>query len=412
MYLRILYLCQYFPPEVGATQSRAWDMTAFLKEQGHYVTVITEFPNHPSGIVPPEYRNKLFQRETMNGLDVIRVWVRASPKKNFFNRILFYLTYSMSAVVAGLFLRAKYDIIFATSPPLFTALSGLVLHKLKIWRFVLEIRDLWPESAISLGELSGKNAIKAAEWIENKCYQYADQIITVTEGVRKKLYQRGIPEAKLSLIENGADTRLFRFDKDARIRIRSELGWENTLGVVYAGTLGIAQGLETILEAAHLLNDSPDFQFLLVGEGPVKEKLVQLAVEWNLHRIAFLPEIPRDLIPGYLSAADLALIPLRNRELFKNVVPSKLFDAWACECPVILGVDGEARHLLDTCQGGYFVSPEDPNALVDALRKAKEDIRSLHTMGKRARIYTEQHYSRQAQAKVLESLLQAVVRKP
>ena len=405
----ILFLTQYFPPEVGATQSRADDMVNYLTNHGWKVTVITEFPNHPSGIIPDCYRGKLLEREISGNSDIIRVWVKTSPKKNFFNRIVFYLTYCINAVISGGFLREKYVIIFATSPPLFTAIAGLLLHWIKGGKFVVEIRDLWPKSAVSLGELKNRTAIKFSEWLENLCYQHADQIITVTNGVKNHLLTNDIPANKLSVVENGANTELFKYDAIKRRNIRQELGLKNKFVVIYAGIMGIAQGLEVVIKAASLLSDNPEFHFLLKGEGPEKYKLIQYADNLKLKNVTFLPESQRTTIPGFLSAADIALIPLKDNELFRSVVPSKLFDAWACECPVILGVDGEARQLLESCKGGYFVPPEDPISLIGILQEAKQNPTSLHEMGKRGRNFTENHFSRIAQAQKLNSILEIVL---
>ena len=409
MTLRILYLSQYFPPEVGATQSRAFDMVNYLVEQGLKVTVITEFPNHPSGVIPSRYSGKFYERETVNNIDIIRVWVKPSRKKNFVNRIIFYLTYCVNAILAGLVLKEKYDLILATSPPLFTALSGLILHWTKRAKYIVEIRDLWPESAISLGELNNKIAIKCAKKLEELCYLHADNIIVVTNGIQTRLQADGVSAQKITLIENGADTDKFHFLSDIRNKIRLDQNWQDKFVVLYAGTLGVAQGLELVIKAARELSERPDIHFLFIGEGPVKSYLMLLTKNWKLRNITFMAEIPRDLIPSYLSAADIALVPLREIELFQGVVPSKLFDAWACECPVILGVDGEARQLLESCQGGFFVIPENVDSLVTTLLSAVQNIQTLPEMGKRGRIFTVENFSRQAQAQKLITIIKMAV---
>src|SRR5574342_1417632 len=183
--MRILYLSQYFPPEVGATQTRAYEMARGLVRAGHQVTMIAEVPNHPSGIIPPRYRGKLYERSLWYGIEVIRVWVKASPVKNFRGRMAFYLSYMLMAALAGLSLaRGKYDVIYTTSPPLFAGAAGLTLSYLRRIPLVFEVRDLWPESAVALGELRHPRAIKLAELLEKRCYQRARAIVVVTSGIR------------------------------------------------------------------------------------------------------------------------------------------------------------------------------------------------------------------------------------
>ena len=347
--MRILYLSQYFPPEVGATQSRAYEMAHQWVQMKHEVTMVSEIPNHPSGIIPQKYKGKLLERANLDGIDVIRVWVKASSIKNFRNRLLFYLSYMLNSIIIGLLMvRGRYDLLYATSPPLFVGGAALVLSYLKDIPMVFEVRDLWPESAVALGELSNKHSISLASKLEERCYQKAIQIVVVTQGVYNKLIQRGIPQEKLLIIPNGANTDLFVFDLSGREIIRKELGLSGKFVIIYAGIHGLAQNLETILQTARLLKDYPMIHFLLIGDGPKKLELITLASSYVLPNLTFLSEKPRELIPMYLSAADIAIVPLRNAEVFETVVPSKIFDAWACKRPVMLTIDGEARELVES----------------------------------------------------------------
>jgi colanic acid biosynthesis glycosyl transferase WcaI len=407
--MRILYLSQYFPPEAGATQTRAYEMARNFVRLGHAVTLIAELPNHPSGIIPPRYRGKLYERESLEGIQVIRVWVKASPEKSFRSRILFYLSYMVSALAAGLLLaRGRFDLIYATSPPLFVGGAALALSLLRRIPLVFEVRDLWPESAVALGELRGSLPIRLASRLEQACYRRARRIVVVTRGIRSRLLERGIPAEKLVLIPNGANTDLFQFRPQARERLRRELGLEGKFTAIYAGIHGVAQGLETVVQAAGLLREDPRFHFILVGEGPRKAALAALAEAEALPNLTLLPEQARERIPDYLSAADGALIPLRALELFKGALPSKMFDAWACERPLVLSVDGEARQVLEQAGGGIFTPPEDAAALVAALRQLEGDPGLAAQMGQRGRAYTAAHYSREALAAVLlQHLLEA-----
>lgn len=406
--MHILYLSQYFPPEVGATQTRAYEMARGLVAAGHRVTMLTEVPNHPSGIVPPHYRGKWVEHSTLDGIDVLRVWVKASPVKNFKSRMAFYLSFMANATLVGaLKARGPFDVVYATSPPLFVGAAGLALHGLKRAPFVFEVRDLWPESAVALGELSSPRAIAWAGKLEELCYNRASRIVVVTEGIRQRLLSRGYPAGKLALIPNGANTELFQRQPalGAQFRVEHDLT-QGAFVAIYAGIHGIAQGLETVLHAADLLRHEPDVRFVLVGEGPVKAELQALRAELGLDNVLLLPEQPRSAMPAILSAADAAIVPLRKLDLFQGALPSKMFDAWACELPLLLSIDGEARRTLEAADGGIYVPPEDVAALAAAIRALAAQPDRGRSLGQNGRRYTEQHHSRQAQARQLERLLQ------
>ncbi len=402
MTLRILYLSQYFLPEAGATQARAYEMANKWIQMGHKVTMLTEFPNHPSGVIPPSYRGKLFERMNLDGIDVLRVWVKTSPVKNYSNRILFYLTYMFNAIIAGLILvRGKYDFLYATSPPLFVGGAALVLSHLKRIPMFFEVRDLWPETAIAIGELSNPLSILVATKLEEMCYQRAIQVIVVTHGMYDRLIHRGISPEKLIIIPNGANIEMFSFNPTERNRIRTELGLESKFIAIYAGIHGLAQGLETVVYTAHLLSETPNIHFVLIGDGPKKADILALVKSYNLTNLTMLPEKPRELIPGYLSAADVALVPLRKTDIFKGTLPSKLFDAWACERPVILSIDGEARSVVETVKGGLFIPPEDPNKMAEALIYLMNSPAERQSMGEYGLAYTRQNHSRETLAEKL-----------
>jgi colanic acid biosynthesis glycosyl transferase WcaI len=411
--MRILYLSQYFSPEVGATQTRAYEMASNWVRMGHSVTMLSEVPNHPSGIIPPQYRGRLYERSDLEGIDVVRVWVKASPKKNFRSRMLFYLSYMFSASLAGLLLaRGSYDLIYASSPPLFVGASALFLSRARGLPFCFEVRDLWPESAIALGELSNQRAISWATKLEQACYRRSRLIVVVTRGILDSLLQRGIPQDRLAYIPNGANVDMFRFREAGRVHIRQALGLEGKFIAIYAGIHGIAQGLETLIEAARLLHEVPDIHLLLVGDGPKKAELQAIAARQNLPNLTMLAEQPRQVIVDYLSAADVALIPLRSLELFSGALPSKMFDAWACERPLLLSVNGEARQVMEQAGGGVFIPPEDAQALAQALLVLKDSPQSAREMGRKGRDFTVEHFSRKAQAKKLAEELTQVLMTP
>jgi len=408
--MRILYISQYFPPEAGASQTRAHELARNLVAQGHQVTILAEIPNHPSGIIRPEYRGRYYEHADLDGIDVRRVWVKASPEKNYRSRIWFYASFMLSAAFTGVFLaRGKYDVLYVDSPPLLAGGAGLVISRLRRIPMVFEVCDLWPESAIVLGEMKGKRSIALATWLEEACYRRAKKIVVVTRGIWDRLVERGQPPSKLALIPNGANTELFQFSPAARSLWREKLGLQDKFIALYAGLHGLAQGLETIVEAARQLQSEPSVHFLLVGEGPCKADLIALADSYELKNITFLGEQPRENIPGLQSTADAAIIPLKNLPLFEGALPSKVFDAWACSRPIILGVGGEGRSLLESVQGGIYTPPEDANALAQAVLWMQSHPYEREKMGANGRIYTVHNHSHPELARKLAEILTQVI---
>jgi glycosyltransferase involved in cell wall biosynthesis len=403
--MRILYFSQYFPPEVGATQTRAYEMSRYLAARGHNVTVVTEVPNHPSGIIPPPYRGRFFERRVEDGVDVLRLWVWAAPEKSFKSRMRFYLSYLGMASLAGSMVPGRYDLVYATSPPLFTGAAGLAASTLRRIPFVFEVRDLWPESAVALGELSNPRAIRAAERLESLLYCKARQVVAVTHGIKERLVARGVEPSRIELIPNGANTDLFRFTEAGRRLVRQKLCLDGQFVAMYAGIHGIAQGLETLLEAADLLRDQAHFKFVFVGEGPRKRDLANMADALALANVTMLPEVAATEMPAYLSAADCAIVPLRNEPLFRGALPSKMFEAWACSRPVVLSVRGEAESILTEAGGGLAIAPENSQALAGALRELATNSEAARQMGARGRQYVAHNYSRHEQARALEEVL-------
>jgi len=408
--MHILYLSQYFPPEVGATQTRAYEMAAGLVRAGHRVTMIAEVPNHPSGIIPPEYRRKFYEHSSLDGIEVLRVWVKASPVKTFRHRMAFYLSYMLMAIFAGLFLaHKKYEMIYATSPPLFVGAAGLALSYLRRIPFVFEVRDLWPESAVVMGELQNPRAVKWATKLAEACYRRAQQIVVATGGIHRRLLERGLPANKLTFIPNGANINIFQPRPEVGKQRRAELRLNGKFVVLYAGILGVAQGMETLVEAASLLADDRDIHFLFIGEGPKKIDTLNLKEKLKLHNLSLLGEKPQKEMAGYFSAADVALVPLRQLELFNGALPSKMFEAWACACPVILSVNGEAQAVLENAQAGIHAEPEEAISIANAIRQLKNAPELRRRFGENGRRFVVANYSRERAAQKLEELLARVI---
>ncbi len=397
--MKILYLSQYFPPEVGATQERSLEMTDYLAHQGHEVTVLCNLPNHPVGRIASEYRHKWISWERLGNLQVIRTWVYTRPNKNKMVRAGFYTSFLCSSLWAGNQLPGPFDVVFATSPPPLVGLSGLWLSKRHRAKFIYEVRDLWLEMAQELGMVTSPAFSWGGQRLDNYLYRHAQRIIVVTAGIYEHLRQKGWQE-KLELIPNGSNTNVYY---DAGRALRKTLGWEDKFVVLYAGLLGLAQGMDDLCRLMYHFREDPSVLFVVIGDGPLRAFLERTKKQLpNLH---LLGTVPRQRMAEYISAADCCLVPLKRRKLFLGAVPSKMFDYMACQRPVILSVDGEAHTILQNAQAGIYVPPEDIMAMAKAIRFLQANPQKAHAMGVAGRAYVEKHYTRRMAAQRLEKIL-------
>jgi glycosyltransferase involved in cell wall biosynthesis len=402
--LSIVLLSQYFPPEVGATQSRMQSFAEYLHERGHRVTVIAEFPNHPFGIVADRYRGHLIDDDRSNGYRVLRVWAKASEEKTQRTRLAFYLSYSALATATAP-LTGRTDVVVATSPPLFTAMAGAALARLKRAPFVLDVRDLWPAAAEALSQISANGWMRrGAEAAEHWLYRDAAAVVAVTRSFCEHIDGiRGKPP-ETALIPNGTLEMFFEAKPDDAIR--AGLGAKDGgLLVTFAGTHGIAQALPAVLDAAAIAGDGVEFAF--VGEGPMKPFLLDRAAELGLGNVHFRPQVPMVETPQILASSDVLLVPLSGHPTFEQFVPSKLIDFMAVGRPVLLSAAGEAARLLERAGGGIAVRPEDPAALVAGIRRLAEGGDETRAMGERGRAFAAGRL-RSVQAARLEELLLSV----
>ena len=410
--MKILYVSQYYPPEMGAPAARAAELCGHWARMGHAATVLTGFPNHPTGVVPEEWRprlQRLLYRETVDGVRVVRTWLWALPNRKAHERIRNYASFCVSAASSGLTLP-KPDVVIATSPQLLCALAGWWLAFWQRVPFVFEVRDLWPESLVAVGAGSeGTLLHRTLGAIAGFLYRRAGRIVVVSPAFKEHLMRHwNVPAEKISVVENGVETDLFRPDP-AAMEVRKQLRIEDRFLICYIGTMGHAHGLETLLAAAEELQTAlPSAMFLLIGEGAEKERLVKLAAARRLTNLRILGQQPRERIPAYVSASDLCLVMLKKTELFKTVIPTKLLEYMACERPVIVAVDGQARQIAEEAGGGVFVEPENSRALVKAVLDLAEDPERRREMGASGRQYIVNKFSRDKTARdyiaVLESL--------
>jgi colanic acid biosynthesis glycosyl transferase WcaI len=408
--VKILYVSQYFPPEMGAPAGRVAQLSRLWVEDGHEVTVLTGFPNHPTGIVPPEYRRKLRRlvaREIVDGVNVVRTWLLPFPNRRTHERMLNYSSFCVSSATTGVLLD-RPDVVIATSPQLLVGLSGWWLARFKRVPFVFEVRDLWPESLAAVGMGSGNSLLhRSLAKIAGFLYRRCDRVVVVTPAFKKYLIEHWrVPEDKIFVVENKVDASLFR-PIPANIALRRELGAEGKFVVSYIGTMGNAHGLETLLEAAARLRETaPNVLFLLVGEGAEKNRIISMARSRALTNLRFVGQQPREKIPAYISASDVSLVLLKRAELFKTVLPTKMLEFMSCARPVILGVDGHARQVMEQAGAGIFIQPEDPAALANAVMRLAADPSLCESLGRNGRKHVLQYFSRRHTARAYLDVLQ------
>ncbi len=401
--MKILYVSQYFSPEMGAPAARAAELSRHWARMGHDVTVLTGFPNHPTGVVPEEWRSRfhrLHYSETVDGVRVVRTWLWPLPNRKAHERIRNYTSFCVSAAVSGLALH-RPDVVIATSPQLLCALSGWWLAWWKRVPFVFEVRDLWPESLAAVGAGSeGTSLHRTLGAIAGFLYRRSDRIVVVTPAFKDHLMRHwNVPAAKISIVENGVETDIFRLDPAAP-EVRKRLKLEGRFLICYIGTMGNAHGLETLIAAAEELQTAlPNAIVLLIGEGAEKKRIVKLAAARGLTNIQFLGQQPRERIPAYISAADLCLVMLKKTELFKTVIPTKLLEYMACERPVIVAVNGQARQIVEEAGAGVFVEPENSKALVKAILNLAKEPEHRREMGASGRRYIVNKCSREKTAR-------------
>jgi colanic acid biosynthesis glycosyl transferase WcaI len=397
---------------MGAPAARVSELSRYWAKQGHDVTVLTGFPNHPTGVIPPEYRRKfrrLVMRENVDGVNVVRSWLFPFPNRKAHERVLNYSSFCVSAAGTGAFLP-RPDVVIATSPQLLVGLSGWWLARSKRVPFIFEVRDLWPESLIAVGMGNGKSVMhRSLSKIAGFLYRNCDRIVVVTPAFKDYLIENWhVPAEKIFIIENGVEQNLF--SPHTPNDLRKELGIEDKFVVCYVGTMGMAHGLETLVEAAaRLQNTAPQVLFLLIGEGSDKERIMTVAQSRGLTNLRFIDQQPREKIPAFICASDTCLVLLKKTELFKTVIPTKMLEFMSCGRPVILGVDGQARKIMDEAQAGIFVEPENVVDLVRAVSQLVADAGLRETLGRNGRRHILQHFSRKHTARaylqVLEGLL-------
>ncbi len=411
--MHILFLTDNFPPEVNAPASRTFEHCREWVKAGHKVTVITCAPNFPQGKVFPGYRNQLRQKEEMEGITVIRVWSYITANEGFARRIADYVSFMVSALIAAPFVR-KPDIVVGTSPQFFTACAAYGVGLMKRRPFVFELRDLWPESIRAVGAMKNSAALDWLEKVELFLYRKAALIVSVTHSFRQDLARRGIDPQKVAVVTNGIDAGRFR-PRPRDEALVEQLGFGGKFVAGYVGTHGMAHGLETILAAAEALKGQEGgdrFRFLLLGDGASKAALVATAKARGLDNVVFVDTVPKDEVARYWSLLDASIIHLKRSELFRSVIPSKLFECMGMGIPVLHGVEGESAGIVVREDVGIVFEPENAAELCRRLRELADDAQLRERLSANG-VKAAALYDRKALAmKMLEQLEAAAAGRP
>lgn len=413
--MKILYVSQYFPPEMGAPAARAAELARHWADAGHDVSVLTGFPNHPTGVVPDEWRprlRRLIYHQKAERVDVYRTWLWPLANRKSHERMRNYASFCISAALRGMVLP-RPDVIIATSPQLLVGLAGWWLAFARQIPFVFEVRDLWPESLTAVGvgtedSLLHHTLAAIAEFL----YERSDRIVVVSPAFKDRLIEDWrVPAEKISIVENGVETDTFApASPTANNALRQQLGLEGKFVASYIGTMGNAHGLETLIEAAtQLQRGNSNVLFLLIGEGAEKARIMELSQSRNLCNIRFFDQQPREKVPAFISASDACLVLLKKTDVFKTVIPTKMLEFMSCARPVILGVEGQARQILEEAQAGIAIEPENSGALIEAIHRLVANPDLGATLGQKGREYIVRHFSRQRTAEDYMDVLRGMI---
>ena len=407
--MKILFFSHYYSPEGNAPATRVSALCERWAKAGHDVTVVTCAPNVPSGVVYDGYRNVRMD-ETINGVKVVRVKTYIAANKGAFRRMLNFVSYFMSALWTA-FGLPRPDVVIATSPQIFCGYAGVWYARLKRVPLVVEIRDIWPESMGAVGAHIPGPAYWALERVEKAMYRRCAKLVTVGDGYRERLIEKGVPAEKIAIVMNGTDLAVYGpREKDTELLRRH--GLDGKFVVSYIGTVGMACGLEVVLDAAEILDHKEHMEkevvFVIVGDGAHREQLEAEAKKRGLSNVVFTGRQPKDTMPAWVASSDANLVHLRKTDLFTTVMPSKIFESAGCRRPIIMGVDGFAKKLVMDAGAGLDMKPESAQSLVECVERLVADPALSARLGENAYRNIALVYNRDAQAKEYLEVLDSI----
>jgi colanic acid biosynthesis glycosyl transferase WcaI len=364
--VRILLLSQWYPPEPDI---RIESLASGLFENGHQVTVITGFPNYPHGRIYPGYKQRLWQHEIKDGIHIIRFPLYPDHSRSAIRRALTYLSFTLSAFLLGPIFSGKADVLWVYHPPLTIGIPALWISLLRRIPFVYEIQDMWPETVIASGMLNSSLPLKMLSLLARFIYRRAAAITVISRGFKANLEGKGVPINKISVIPNWADEKIYRpVERNPSLGEKYQL--VNRFNIIFAGTMGPAQGLTTVISAAEFLADVPDIQFIFIGDGIDLQSLKAISKEKHLNNVQFVDRQPSEQMPYLFAWGDVLLVQLRDDPLFHMTIPSKTLAYMACGRFIICAVPGDGAEIIQQAGAGLICRPNDPEGLADAVRQA------------------------------------------
>lgn len=404
MHLLLIHQAFVFPSESGGT--RHYELARYCVDQGHDVTIIASTLSYLSSL-PVTSDTSLVSRQSLEGITILRAYTYPSLHRSFTWRIVSFLSFMVTSIIAGL-KGGKVDIIMGTSPPIFQALSAWVIALLRRRPLLLEIRDLWPAFALGMRIIKHPLLIVLSSWLELFLYRRADHLIVNSPAYRDYIVDRGISVEKISLIPNGVDSTMFDPAATGE-HMRQEWKLDGKFVVMYAGALGLANDIPTILQAAQHLQDEHQIHFVLVGDGKERKNLERMSKELQLTNVLFTGTRSKAEMPAILAASDVCVATLKDIPMFRTTYPNKVFDYMAAGRPTILAIDGVIRQVIETARGGIFVPPGNDRALAESIKEIFDNQASRHAMGLAARSYVVKHFDRESQAVAFEQLITHIV---
>lgn len=404
--MRVLYVSQYFVNADQAGGVRHYQHTRALARAGHHVSVVTTYVTHKERTVPEEYRGRRIVRETdPDGIEVWRTYSTPGYGRDLRSRVASYGTFAWWSAVAGA--RApRPDVVVASSPSLPSAAAAAVLAKARRAPFLLEVRDLWPDSAIEMGLVKDAKTIAVARRMERFCYAAADRIVALTEGIRDGMIAQGVPPGKIELITNGVDLEIGADPTPAAAPVP-----DDAVVAMYVGAHGTYSSLDTLLDAADHLRDAPEVRIVLVGSGDQKARLVDEAARRGLGNVAFVDPVPKREVPSWLARADICILPYQDRALFAGALPNKIFDYLGAARPIIASAPaGEVTAVVEAADCGLATPAEDGAALADAIRTLAADRDRRRALGENGRRHALEHYDRRALAARFVATVESLAR--
>ena len=382
--MRVLILTSLFHPEIAANAKRMTHLAEELKRKGHEVSVVTAFPYYSATVDREKYRRKWIVREQYEGIPVIRTYTYCPKRyRSFASRILCFLSFMVSSIFGAHRVKGKVDVVLTISPPFFSLFSGYIISRIKRASWVIDIQDIYPETLVALGFLKNRIAIGLLERCERFFYRKAAGIVGISEGFKRDFVQKGAVPEKASVVPNWVDTDLFSHVQTNGLR--QEYGLDGRFVVMFVGTMGFAQGLEHVVDAGRLIaSQEPSIQFVFLGEGVEKAQLQRRVEEYGLSNFTFIPRKPNSEIPAFLAMADVCLVHLRWNRLYEITIPCKTYEYLAAGKPVIMGVKGEALHLVEEAGCGVGIEPESPEDLASTILTMCRDRSRLARMGQLA----------------------------